>query len=299
VRHVSELAKRIGARRGAPVALSLVAHSLLIAAATRIAWHVSAPASPAINHVVWLDRSPFPAPANPFVPETPVEVLNPPGPPESREPPSVPPAEPTRSPRPRRSQRAPVAPPEPAEPAEPAEEAELVELAPSEPPPPRGVDFEAERARAVAEAVEARTSAATLRRPTVDELLAPRAPARVPPRHKPTIFDLGGGGGRDGPSLARPGQARTAFARKLIDFCHALTGGFGLGFQGHTFFSLCAKPNDEPTGLFPEVMPEYLKLKPECTDVEPVRPLLPEARRFPTAKCRLVPKDAVPADVAQ
>jgi hypothetical protein len=57
------------------------------------------------------------------------------------------------------------------------------------------------------------------------------------------------------------------------------------------FGSFCAKPNDEPSGLFPEVMPEYLKLMPECVDTRPWAPLLAESSPFPTVKCRLVPKE--------
>jgi hypothetical protein len=54
--------------------------------------------------------------------------------------------------------------------------------------------------------------------------------------------------------------------------------------------SFCAAPDDEPSGLFPELMPEYLTLKPECVETRPVAAELGEESAFPTIKCELVPR---------
>jgi len=52
--------------------------------------------------------------------------------------------------------------------------------------------------------------------------------------------------------------------------------------------SFCADPDDEPSGLFPEVMPEYLTLMPECVETQPSGASTENDAAFPTTKCRLV-----------
>jgi hypothetical protein len=71
--------------------------------------------------------------------------------------------------------------------------------------------------------------------------------------------------GRSAPphNFAAVGQSRTRVGRALSDFCYALTGGFGVAFQGHTFFSLCARADSGPD-LDSPIRPETLKWLPEC-----------------------------------
>jgi hypothetical protein len=72
----------------------------------------------------------------------------------------------------------------------------------------------------------------------------------------------------------------------LSELCNALTGGFSL--MG--FGSFCGKADDEPSGLFPEVRPQYLDLMPECVET---RPDAAEPSPFPTVKCRLVKPEEI------
>ena len=90
--------------------------------------------------------------------------------------------------------------------------------------------------------------------------------------------------------MQRYRQARTKFGHRMSELCNALTGG---GFSLMGFGSFCAKPNDEPTGLFPEVMPAYLQMMPECVDTRDTAPALALEAPFPTVKCRLVRVDEV------
>jgi hypothetical protein len=144
----------------------------------------------------------------------------------------------------------------------------------------RNPDWTEERRRAVTAVAAEVARAGEFREPTLEQLMRPRERERmvVP---EITIFDLGSRGGTSRGALS-PGQARTKFGRAIADFCNALTGGFG--FFG---MSVCARPENKPTGLYPEVLPEWLKRMPVCTDA-PAAPLL--ANAFPTARCRLVPK---------
>ena len=66
------------------------------------------------------------------------------------------------------------------------------------------------------------------------------------------------------PSLLSPSQQHTRFARKLADICHALTGGFGVSFQGFALFNACAGEGGR-SDLFAAIKPEYLKVVPDCT----------------------------------
>jgi hypothetical protein len=144
----------------------------------------------------------------------------------------------------------------------------------------RNPDWAEERRRAVASVAAEVARAGEFREPTLEQLMRPRERERfVPP--EVTIFDLGSRGGTSRGALS-PGQARTKVGRAIAELCNALTGGFG--FFG---MSACARPANRPTGLYPEVLPEWLKLMPVCTDA-PTAPLL--ANAFPTARCRLLPK---------
>lgn len=151
------------------------------------------------------------------------------------------------------------------------------------------LDLEVLRQRAAAEAVERQASTDSFLTFSLDDVVEPRPAAEPkPPR---SIFDLGSRSGSR-PSVMQPGQARTKFGHKLASLCNALTGGFGVAFQGFGLFTACASPNDEPTGLFPEVRPAWMDLKPECVETRPLAPLLDEESPFPTVKCRLVPKES-------
>jgi hypothetical protein len=143
----------------------------------------------------------------------------------------------------------------------------------------RDPDWDEERRRAVEAVAEQVARAGEFREPTVEQLLKPRErePYVIP---EVTIFDLGNRGGSS-PGPLSPGMARTKFGRALGELCNALTGGFGLFGM-----SVCARPENRPTGLYPEVLPEWLKLTPVCDRSKPV-----VVEAYPTARCRLVPKE--------
>jgi hypothetical protein len=150
------------------------------------------------------------------------------------------------------------------------------------------VDLDEERRRAAREVVTERAADAYLTF-SIDDVAPPRAePAPEPP---PSIFDAGSDFG--GRSVGTVGQQRTKLGRKLAELCNALTGGFGVAFQGFGLFSACASPSDGPSGLFPEVRPAYLDLMPECVDTRDTAPALALEAPFPTVKCRLVKREDV------
>jgi hypothetical protein len=62
----------------------------------------------------------------------------------------------------------------------------------------------------------------------------------------------------------------------------------GVSLMGFHLFDACGGPDDEPSGLFPEVKPAYLDMLPECAESEPEQPELAAAAPFSTVKCRLV-----------
>ena len=130
---------------------------------------------------------------------------------------------------------------------------------PEAPAPPRpAIDWERER-RAVlnglGQAPSSRYSTFS-----ADDFAAPPAP---PAERAPSgaIFSPST---HAGPSLFSPGQQHTRFGRKLAEICHALTGGFGVGFQGFALFSGCAAEGGR-SDLFAAIKPEYLKVVPDCT----------------------------------
>jgi hypothetical protein len=120
---------------------------------------------------------------------------------------------------------------------------------------------------------------------SLDDVVPPRPEPEPPP--PPSIFD-GGGSDFGGRSVGTVGQQRTKFGRKLAEFCNALTGGFGVAFQGFGLFKACASPESGLSGMLPEVRPEYLDLMPECVDTRDTAPALALEAPFPTVKCRLV-----------
>ena len=242
---------------------------LLIAAAGRIVWTRLDPPPRSPTEYVWLGEWLRSAPLE--LPAPPVEVL---------------PVEPSQTPsRPtiiveRETvvpERPPSGPPVPS-----GESLAQPPEVPVEQLPARGTDWDEERRRAIAAALARQARDTEFSAFSLDD----RPEARpLPPEPKPSrsIFDSRSSGG--GRTFMQPGHARTKFGHRVGELCNALTGGFG--FFGISF---CAAANDEPSGLFPEVMPEWLKRMPECTETRPLPPLLAEPSAFPTIKCRMVPK---------
>jgi hypothetical protein len=230
------------------------------------------PAIPSADFV-WLDARIVPPTAPqaeaPRVIETPVpptEVE-----PETREPPAEPLSPPTRV-----VEQAPtVVMPVPPEPVVETESPSVV--APS-------IDFEAESRRAASEVVEQRERDGNYLTFSIRDV-APERPMEEP--EVPSIFDGSGASAPRGPTVGRLGQTKTRFGARVAEICNALSGG---GFSLMGWGSFCGDPDDEPSGLFPEVMPEYLTLKPECVETRPLAADLGEESEFPTIKCELVPR---------
>jgi hypothetical protein len=198
--------------------------------------------------------------------------------PEARE---QPPVEPAPAPRAAEVVAPPVTVVEPAE-REPAPSVPLV-------PTPSAVELDEARQRAAEEVVAERNAESEYLTFSIDDVAPPR---REPePTPKRSIFDGGGGADFGGRSVATVGQQRTKFGRKLAEFCNALTGGFGVALQGFGLFSACASPDNEPSGLFPEVRPAYLDLMPDCVDTRDTAPALALEAPFSTVKCRLVKQE--------
>jgi hypothetical protein len=265
-------------RRGVAVVVSILVHALLIAAAARIVWTRLEPSPRSATDFVWLGEWPRPAPAVPVETQpVPVEApvvereQAPPQPAVTLSPPAGIAAESPPSSTATQSDNPPV----------------TTGDSPAEQRPMR-TDWNEERRRAIADALARQARATEFSAPTLEDLMEARPP---PPEPKPdrSIFDPQSSG-RGGPSLMQPGQAQTKFGRRAREFCNALTGG---GFNLFGFATLCGNaPEYEPSGLFPEVMPEWMKRMPECTETRPLGPLLGESTEFPTIKCRMVPKES-------
>jgi outer membrane biosynthesis protein TonB len=173
--------------------------------------------------------------------------------------------------------------PEPAPQPEPARTLEQ-ELAPL-PRSPNDIDFEEERQHAANQVVTARAAKQQYLTFSVDDVASPRP---EPEPEKLSIFDGTGASAAKGPTAGQLGQARTKFGQHMSSLCNALTGGFSLMGWG----SFCAGPSEsEPSGLYPEVRPEYLDLMPVCVDTRDTAPELALTAPFPTVKCRLVEPD--------
>jgi hypothetical protein len=205
----------------------------------------------------------------------------PPPPRERALPPEEPPAETREVPQPVPT---PARPPAPTveravESPPPVETREQAEPTPPAPTPAPRIDFEEARQRAAEEVIAEREADSPYMTFSIDDVAPPR-PIEEPERR--SIFD--GGGGTRGPSVGQVGQARTPVGRRLSELCNALTGGFSL--MG--FGSFCARGDEEPSGLFPELRPAYLDLMPECVET---RPDTVEPSPFPTVKCRLVKRE--------
>ena len=279
-------ARGAGARSAFPLsrmafAGSIVVHVLAGYALLRAEWpSVPPPPNPLAEFFLFeMPRAP------PVVPE-PVPVPEPaPLSPEARE----------------QSQAEPPAPaPRAAAPAEVVESSATVvaplETTPAPPTPAQPMPTRADLAEARQRAVRDVITEGAAEREAESEYLTFSMDDVAPPRAKPepkperSIFD-GGGADFGGRSVGTVGQQRTKFGRKLAEFCNALTGGFGVALQGFGLFSACGSPDNEPSGLFPEVRPAYLDLMPECVDTRDTAPALALEAPFSTVKCRLVKQE--------
>jgi hypothetical protein len=197
------------------------------------------------------------------VPPTEVET-------ENREPPAEPLSPPTRV----VEQVPQVVTPIPPEPVVETESPSVV--APS-------IDFEAESRRAAAEVIAQREREGNYLTFSIRDV----APERIEEEPEPpSIFD-GGAGNPRGPTVGTLGQTRTRFGARVASLCNAVTGG---GFSLMGWGSFCADPDDEPSGMLPELMPEYLTLIPECDETQPTNVPREDPTSSPTTKCRLVPR---------
>jgi len=248
---------------------SLLAHVAVLYAATQ--WY-EARRAPTQTVFEWV--SVFEAPSEPAVQPAP-DVVEPapviaPAPP--------PRAEPTRAVPP----PALVAPQAEAPPEAPAE-------APAEAPPaprvgPSRLDLDAARRAAATAIVEQHARDRTVLAPSIADS-PPAPPPRAPSPKEPSIFDHQASSGR---SLMQPGKQRSVFGQRLSLWCNKVSGG-GFGFFG---IPVCASQGIQPpSGILADSIPEYMKLKPECEETQPLAATLGEASPYPTVKCRLVPKE--------
>ncbi len=243
------------------VVVSLLAHIAVLYVASR--WYVTGPA-PIEIRFEWLTA--FEAPSEPVVQPSPAAV-EPPAP-------VIAPAPPPRTAAPRTISPPVVEAPQPAPPAE---------ALPAPPVAPSRFDLDAARREAAVAVVEQRARDSLLRAPSIDDV--PPPPPRTSAPKKPSIFDHEA---RSGRSLMQPGKQRTAVGQRLSAWCNKVSGG-GFGFFG---IPVCTSQGIQPpSGILADSIPEYMKLKPECEETQPLAATLGENTAFPTTKCRLVPKD--------
>ena len=267
-------------RRGLSLVVSIALHALFIVAAGRIVWTElkAPPRSP--TEFVWLGERVRPAPAVP-VEALPAPIETPAVEREQAPPQSVVTVSPPVS--------SAAEPPASSAVTQPDNPAAAAGDSPVEQGPTGGTDWNEERRRAIAAALAAQARETNFSAFALEGRLE-ALPASPEPKPARSIFDSQSSGGSGGRSLMQPGQARTKFGRKAREWCNALTGGAGFSLFG--FASVCgSRPDYEPSGLFPEVMPEWLKRMPECTETRPLGPLQGESTEFPTIKCRMVLKE--------
>jgi hypothetical protein len=247
------------------VIVSILAHIAVLFAASR--WYEPEPAR--LEAVFeWLTV--LEAPSEAVVQPSP-EVVEPPAP-------VIAPAPSPRAPTVRSVSPPVVVPPQPE-----ARE----EVLPAPPVGPSRFDLDAARRAAAAAVVEQRARDSTVRAPSIDDV--PPPPPRTSVPKKPSIFDHQPSPPR---GLLQPGKQRSVLGQRLSLWCAKATGG---GFRlGLGFFSIpaCVSQGIQPpSGILADSIPEYMKLKPECEETNPLAATLGENAAFPTVKCRLVPKD--------
>ncbi len=108
------------------------------------------------------------------------------------------------------------------------------------------------------------------------------APLPEEPGPKESVFETAKKADRPA-SVLSPGSARTRLGQRLARLCNELTGGFSL--MG--LAAVCADQEALPK-LFAHLKPEYLRARPECTEVD--APSAIDAERN-AIKCRLVLDD--------
>jgi len=132
------------------------------------------------------------------------------------------------------------------------------------PPPlaplvPRGYDFEAARADAVARVVEAIRAESEYRTFSLDDLPGnDDADTAGPFSDGPDLFAAAAELRSNGVLSKR--RARSRLVRTIIDLCNELTGGFSI--QG--LFNVCANPGAR-ADLFGHLRPQYMESVPLCS----------------------------------
>src|SRR5262245_10343584 len=260
---------------------SIIAHLLAGYALSRQVLSESSPPLPNTDFFLFEMPAQRPPEVVPVTPPT--EPL-----PEARE-------EPVPAPQPARAAPEPtvVVPPQPGanDELQPAEPIPAPDLAPAEEAAPgvrpgASIDFGEERRRAANQVVTEHSAKPEYLTFSIDDVAAPRP---EPEPERLSIFDgTGATKATKGPTVGQMGTARTKVGAKMSALCNALTGGFS--FMG--FGSFCAGPAEsEPSGLYPEIRPEYLELMPVCVDTHDTAPELAREAPFPTIKCRLLKPD--------
>lgn len=130
---------------------------------------------------------------------------------------------------------------------------------------------------------EARRMEDAYRSFSLDDVMPEPVPPEDPTRPSESVFETAKEANRP-PSALSPGKARSRLGQRLAQLCNELTGG-GLGVMG--LASLCADEEALPK-LFAHLKPEYLRARPECTEVDAPSPIDGESA---AVKCRLVLDD--------
>jgi hypothetical protein len=247
------------ARGRSSLAWSAGLYAALIAALARAPWSAEDVPEPTPPAIAWLVSSRLPEPESPSPPTEPIrpEPLPPPaeeavepGPPEPRQ---------TRRSAPRR-----IAASQPSRPPT----REHVNAEPPDTTSKARIDWARERQRAIEELRARHETDGRYPTFSADDLVPAPASKDPNPWHEALgpLFNERPGSSAPPRNFAAVGQSRTRVGRALADFCNALTGGFGVALQGHTFFSLCARVDSGPD-LDSPIRPETLKWLPECTPV--------------------------------
>ncbi|MFO7285259.1 MAG: hypothetical protein LOD94_01180 [Gammaproteobacteria bacterium] len=276
------------ARRGrlVAVAVSAALHAAIAGVVLNASWTRVARAPSAPIDVVWIERWPLPS-----EPETTVSPL-PQDEPETRdvepasEPPDVAPSEdelPDAPPSEVRARAPDDASVEDAVEETPVEERASPEEArgrPSRAYTVREVDLDEAWRAALEQTREERRRQEVYRSFSLDDLLPEPVPPEDPTRPEESVFETAKRADRP-PSALSPGKARSRLGQRLARLCNELTGG---GFSVLGLASLCADEEALPK-LFAHLKPEYLRARPECTEVDAPSPIDGEGA---AVKCRLV-----------
>lgn len=272
--------------RLAAIAVSAVLHAAIVGAVLNASWTRIEPAPAASIDVVWVERLPSPV-------EAPV-VDDEPEPPEAAEavdervtddPPAAEPGddrEPSgdEMPAPPDEARAERPADAPAEDEAPADAPDDARERPRRVYTVRDVDIDDAWRAALEQTREQRRQQDGYRSFSLDDVLP--APEPEEPGPAESVFETAKQANR-APSVLAPGKASTRFGQRLARLCNELTGGFSL--MG--FAAVCADQEALPK-LFAHLKPEYLRARPECTEVDAPSAIAGEGN---AVKCRLVLDD--------